>query len=400
MPLFLVVSAAIMLNALSNLHRGSDPALALRLNPLNMEARLLLATNALAGGEAANGAELRELLEEGIRQAPADARPVSLLGVLEEQRGREARAAALFGHALRLMPTEIQALRGRLAMAVRAGEFDAAAGYLEMIGRRWAKRWTTIEPALPAILADPSARAAVSRRFDTPALRRLLVDSLAKSPETLDHARTLLLDWRGGNAGGLDPHINRITARLIEAGRPAEAYLLFRMTRAGAAAAAGGYVFNSHFALPLSHNLFDWQVKSSSGVDIAIVEPSGSAGAAAQKALRLTFLDSPSRIDNVAQYTALPPGEFRLAVRYRSEKLRMPKPLFIGLRCVESRQRLGRLPFEPGGERMTALRFSVPAQGCALQRLGIHNDLTVESWRYRYRGKLLVEAVTIAMIRE
>lgn len=348
----------------------------------------------------ANGDEAAAaLLERGVIVSPLEARLYSVLGILAHGEGRTADAAALFGHALKVLPTEIQALLHTMAYAMTDKRYAEAVDSLELIARRWdGAIWTRVEPALPLLLADPAAFRKVVGRFGaSSALRGRLLASLVKSPSTSSYAYDLAIAW---NEMGLDvgAEVNQVTQRLIADGNPSGAFLLFRLTRRGAAAEDGGFIHNGEFSRQPSGSAFDWRLDRQPGVSLQLVErrlPGAETGKSEPASLlAIRFLDSPVRFSNVSQTLRLAPGSYRLLVRYAAEALRMPKPVSVTIACEGVR--LAEAPFQPGdvGSATLEFDFTVP-RGCPLQRVFLFNENVTESWRDRYSGSLFLDSVTL-----
>lgn len=396
-----------MLNAVSGFLEPINLGAALRLNPLNNEARIAQVTRMLESDAAQ--AEARRLIADGIRLSPADARLYSLMGILEERAGNRQAAARYFEKALDRSPTEIQALTHSLNYALAAANHSRAVDHVEMIARRWPKYWAGVVPLLPILLADETSFAAVSRRFSQDQhLQQMLIAGLAKSPEGLSLAYRMLIGWRTRNVEKVDGLVNLVTARLVRSGRYFEAFVLFRLTREEVAAARPGYVYNGSFELPISGNPFDWQLKGQAGVDFQIVrqwrQPDGARppradaeGLADGRALAIRFLNNPIRFDNMVQLLRLAPGAYRLTVVYATSDLRTPKPLQIGIHCLESGRRLGASPFADGtvDDGRLTVDFEVKRNSCAMQRLAVFNEQLTTSWQNRYAGTLFIRRVGI-----
>lgn len=404
-PLCLIVCGAVLADTASGLVTSTNPALALRINPLNSAARIDLAIAGLVRGSADGARSARALAAAGIRWSPADARFYSLLGLAELQRGDRRQARLLFGRALERLPAEFQALTHELEFAIEAQDPLKAVDHLEVLARRWPGRWPMVEKALPVVLSDGRAFEEVAKRFaDEPRLRRIAIESLSGSAQTLPLAYRLVMTWFDGGGSDLSGQINRLTARFIEEKRYAQAFLLFRLTRTAADRQALGYVYNGGFDLPPSGNPFDWHLRHQAGVDLRIAtepEPRG-AGVVPHKGggLVVRFLDNPIRFRNVWQWLRLAPARYRLVVRYAAQKLKTPRPLKIALTCRDRAEPLAEIAFESGtfDAQEAAADFAVPVDDCALQLIRVLNDPMPMSWRNRYDGTLYLENVSIRRV--
>ena len=79
-----------------------------------------------------------------------------------------------------------------------------------------------------------------------------------------------MLNWHDANLPELQPAINLITANLVREGRIDQAFQLFGLTRNSEERDEGGFIFNRHFRLDPSGNLFDWQFPRLRGVGFSI----------------------------------------------------------------------------------------------------------------------------------
>ncbi len=407
MLLCLIASCLVLLDAVSTALIPDSKESALKINPLSSPARIATIEaelDDLRNGRILQDDELREIILDGIRLSPIDARYYSALGIVDASSGDQDQAKQLFAHSLELLPTEIQALTHQLVYSVQEERFTDAVDHLELIARRWPKYWSDIAPALPVLLANEAAYQDVTTRFSAePNLRRMLVDILSRSPETLGLAMNVLLEWDHAGISGISGDLNTVTRRLVGSGRPSEAFLLFNLTRDPSA--PNGYVYNGNFEVEPSGNPFDWSWQSQAGADIRIVnrktirdasttaEPASETG----KALSIRFLDNPVRFDNVRQLTRLVAGNYTLSVTYSVSNLRTPKVLNLGIRCRGKGGILASVQFDTEVDEPTTLEtnFTVPPIDCDLQQITIYNRNLTDSWKNRYSGTLFLHSVAI-----
>jgi len=404
----LIVSGAALLNTAAALLTKADPEAGLMLDPLASDIRIEIIVNALQHPVRDAEQDIAGLVRTGIRLSPIDARFYSLLGILEEEQGNREEAQELFRYALALLPTEIQALTHMMDASVRAGDLMAASHYMEIIARRWPQYWPKVEPALPILLNDPDVFQTIADRFgpDT-LLRQRLVASMIQNDALLTPAYRMVLAWHDAEIAGIAPSVNAVTNALLRAKRFSDAYRLFVLTRA-ATNPTMGFVYNGSFGKPPSGSPFDWQVRPQAGVDISLVSRRRSSKSAKpatsgevahdDMAIAIRFLGSPLHFSNVSQLTRLTPGSYQLEVGYSSIDLKTPEPLKLGLSCQGGQDELGYLAFAPGtsvDEHSASFRFSVPAEGCELQRIQTYASPLPLSWRYRYEGTLFIDHVQI-----
>lgn len=371
-----------MIDGAGNLVAWSNPSLALTLNPLRSDARV-----AVAIGEI-DTEPVRGLIRTGLALSPIDARFYSLLGVLADKDDDQDTASKYYRYALGLSSTEIQALSRQLLIDVSRGDYLDAANRLEVLGRRWPGRWSSIEPILPVLLSDPTAYTQIAERFGayTP-LRNLLISSFTRDPQNVAFAYKLVLDWHNQDRPNLGEAINAVTGSFLRDKQYAAAHLLFQLTRPPETNT--GYVYNNTFSMPFSGNPFDWRVRNQAGVSFDQVKRDGAS------ALSIRFLDNPIQFRNVSELVRLLPGSYEGTISYEGRDLVMPKPIQVGIRCLPSNAIVQSVALKEGSSEQDAtLTFTVPVAGCALQEVFLYNDKLPMSWRNRYRGTLLLKSVS------
>ncbi|OJU01278.1 MAG: hypothetical protein BGN87_09040 [Rhizobiales bacterium 65-79] len=403
----MIVSCAALLDTSALLLGKADPESALMLDPLASDIRIDVILSALQQADQDTGEDVIGQVQTGIRLSPIDARFYSLLGILEEQQGDRDAAKELFHYALALLPTEIQALAHMMDASVRAGDLVTASRNMEIIARRWPEYWPKVEAALPTLLDNPEAFQTISDRFGPdPLIRRRLIASMTRNDVLLTPAYRMVLAWHEAGITDLAWSINSVTNALLRARRFSDAYSLFVLTRASTNPITG-FVYNGSFSKPLSGSPFDWQIRPQAGADISLVSQRRSSkteGAAAgeatqdDKAIAVRFLGGPLNFSNISQLTRLTPGSYELQAGYSSLDLDTPEPLKLGLSCQDGQGELGHLDFAPGtavDERSASFQFSVPAEGCELQRIETYSARLPLSWRYRYEGTLFIDYVRV-----
>jgi hypothetical protein len=392
---FVALALVIGLNSLSVLLQQSDPALAVRLNPLNAEARVAAILDTLNADAQTAGPRTASEIMDGLALAPGDARFFSLLGEVAARRGEAETSRSLYRYALETAKTEIHALLNSLDGAVAAGEVAATVRYLDMTLRRWPDQWPTVEPLLPAILASPGGgRALIEILKGQPPWRAPLIGGLLRQPAGLP----LVLELLAGEPTDRTPAQRRDVAnalsRLVQEKLYAEAYRFFIITLTEAERAVSGYVHNARFQAPLAGKAFTWSIARNVMADVSVVTPevSGEAGG-----LSIRFFDSPVRSAIARQRLGLPFGGYELSVVASATGLKAPKGLFWSVRC-EGGGELARLDVPEGTyrARTVTIGFSVGNERCAGQRLSLDTGVNNQSQRARYQGKVRFEQVAIA----
>ncbi|MCP4185108.1 MAG: hypothetical protein GY761_17660, partial [Hyphomicrobiales bacterium] len=228
----LVVSLLILINSTSRFFNAENPALALRINPLNAEARINLLALILSKDRTPDQFEVLEKLAiSGTTLEPMDARFYSLLGMTHEILGEANAAQILYRHALRLLPTEIQALSRRFVFNFNDGNYVEAVSIVDIFSRRWRKHWNLISPHLPNLLDNEMAYDEAINRFSKQKNGiQILVSSLINQSNSLDLAHRMIMDWHKQGEKNLRNSINQLSNKLVANGQENKAYRLFRLT--------------------------------------------------------------------------------------------------------------------------------------------------------------------------
>ena len=110
--------------------------------------------------------------------------------------------------------------------------------------------------------------------------------------------------------------------------------------------------------------------------------------------LSIEFFDSPSRLGNVSQFLALPPGRYTLLTELSASGLEAPRGLYWQISCPSVT--LARLDLPDGSyeNRSLEVDFSVPAD-CGTQTLTLMTDVKTDSWRDQYRGRLTISRTAL-----
>ena len=364
--------------------------LALRLDPLNTDARMGLIVN-----EFSTRNSRRAILEQmlgtgrpGLALAPMDGRLWSLLGEIEGSMGDEAAAESDYHRALAVSRTEINALLNLFEIAARRGDYARAIDLADIMFRRWAGRSGKVRTALLAIAADPAGYAALHERLMTgPPWRDRLLSAFASAPKAAMTGAALAIDLAAAGHAQAPAAVSALERELIRSGQPEEAYRLFLLTRTHEQSAKTGFIFDGHFRLAPDGNPFGWRLESRAGYEVARLPAGG---------LSMRFFDAPVTRMDVAQTLTLPPGNYRLETRAAAFAARFPKGISWTVRCRSNRRVAARLDISEGSYAFHAAitDFSIDGQ-CPVQELQLETGLDMESWQYRYSGSLQFESITI-----
>jgi len=287
-------------------------------------------------------------------------------------------------------------------------DFSNAIKKAALIARRWVEQFELLRPYFTLIILDDESRKNLAVEFaNLPRGKAILVNSLLSDDASLGAAYLILYEWQlAGQLEGLWPLVNTITLQLFERGQYASAHLLFQNMLPDFKDGARGYVYNGSFADELTGNLFDWHLKSQSGVEFhrrkisGETEKSDGVTRIRDMGLEIRFLDSPVQFKNVSQFVRLVPGHYQLDIEYSTVRLKMPKPIKISIECYRESKQILSSEFESGSEvpaNKTA-GFVVPITGCKLQRIFLHNGFVPNSWQNLYRGTLVIHNVRIRLL--
>lgn len=387
---------------------SDDPRLALALYPLNAEALLAQATDALGRAEAdAPLGEMEGPLDEIERKVRAaipldagDARIYSLLGEILRRRGQEEAAYAMFDHALVLARTEIHALQWSIQRAVDDGDYRQAVERLDVMFRRWPERIEPLAGALPAVFSSPEGYAALLERIGAgpPWRPRLLSVLGGDAAPDLGFAARLLQDLAVSSLPPTPGETARLLAGLFKRKQYDLAYRTFLLTLAPQEKELSGLVFDGAFRQAPSARRFDWAVRRQPGVTLTL--PAGLGDSPSGAGLSVEFNGTPVQRVGVEQYLHLPPGGYEIEIKASAVAAELPKALLWSLDCLDPGQPVLRTDVPAGSysDRIVAARFSVP-QNCPVQLLTLRTNAVAESWSNRYGGRILFHHIRISAVQ-
>ncbi len=373
----------------------SDPSLALKIYPANVDARARLLAEGISSGKAS---ELRVELDANARAmialAPGNARGYSFLATLYAIEGDLKAAERYFAAALEVSPTDLVALTVQFRTAVVEDDPVAAGKAMNVLLRRYPKRLNEIAEYIPFFLVTPS-RSAIFASFlrDNPPWRGDVVRELVKTEPGAAFVGGVLVDeLRDGQPLNARERTMVINSQVSQ-GRPDQAYRFFLSTLGDEGRGRAGYVSDGRFEGIGSGSVFDWTVNAPNGVEVrAGPDAAGGAG------LKVRFRDSPTRLGTVYQSLVLPPGTYRLVSEADAIQLVAPKDVYWRLTCRGgNRGERARLQFLPGRyrNRSFATEFTIPETGCPVQLLRLETGVRTDSLRIRYSGELRIRHIAI-----
>ena len=380
------------MTGLSRSIEAQAPDAALRLNPLNTDARVSWLVAQLNAEQPSVAPEdLREMTRTGLEVSPADARLHSLAGELERRAGNNDEADRLFRQANRISHTEILALQYLITGAIEAGDYASAVSQLDVLLRRWPDRLNMILPALPQLLSDGSAYETVLEAMKAGApWRSSLLSGLSRQHDGLEFAYRILMDLTGSQQPPSRNEIGAAIRAFMAAKRYDEGYRLFRFTIPEEERDLSGFVHNGVFrANTLNAPPFSWQHRNTRAAEIRFSPDASSPGASVR------FLDAPAKDIALNQTLVLPQGKYRLSVELDASGLRAPRTLFWRIRCLDNGRELVRLRIQEGSYQKRGLEAGFDTGPCKLQRLELATDVVAESWQNRYSGHVRFHSVRI-----
>lgn len=375
---------------------GSNPKLAMQLNPLNIDAFVALSQSRLGVASSADtGDGLLADSKRLLAQSPGDARLYSIRGGLEAQQGNLQAAIAAFRHSLLLAPTELYALRWMIGRSVEEGDKAGLVDLMDPLFRRWPEQVATYAFLLPAILQTTDERRLLVRHLERhPPWRTALIARLSASQVGAAFAADLLWDLSEGASLPSPSEIGPVVDALLNAGRYDEAYQTFLVTLAPERRSLLGNVYNGDFSAMPTGTSFDWAVRRQPGVLVELTSADRQAGTSL---LSLKFQQTPIKDPGIRQTLKLGPGRYRLSVKASASAAVLPKRLLWSLRCFQTGVPLASLPVSSGTYPMTetSVSFAVPGDQCGLQVLKLESRTLTGSWNDRYSGTVEFDRIKI-----
>ncbi|MCX5576732.1 hypothetical protein [Kaistia terrae] len=391
----LVLSLLVLVEGLSRSVETSAPQSALRLNPLNADARVASLSSALNGQDEPqpDPAALVDDAKRGLWLAPVDARFLSLLGEVRQRQGDRAAAEQLFASAHRVSPTELHALSQLILAAGDRGDVVEAVGLLDVMLRRWPSELKGIESALPGLLASPEGHQAVLDVLQAaPPWRTRFLAALARSDAGLPLASSLLLNLSDSAAFPTPGEISTVVNGFLRAKRYDDAHRLFLLTLSDADFGRTGLVHNGRFDAAASPSPFNWQFASTSAAEVRFDGAPPYAGAGVR------FLNKPARDIRLRQTVLLGPGRYRLAAETSAVSLVVPRGLYWSVRCLTPSREIARIDVDPGTYRDRQISTEFEVDDCAAQSVELRSGLVADSWVYRYSGRATFHSLGIERI--
>lgn len=374
----------------------AEPTTALGYNPLDVDARVAAISATLNEGSTDERllSEIEAQTQAAIARDPVDARLRALLGEVERRSNQPENAQTQFLAAHRISKTEQLALRRLIAVALEKGETAQAVRYIDLFVRRWRDQFQDAAAILAPLLLEPAAYAEMMKTLEAnPPWRGALIRSLVKSDAGLPLANRLLLDLGSGSAPPTDAERRVVLSALVRAGDYPTAHRLFLFTLTDEDWKKAGLVFNGSFEPSDSPMQFDWIYRNTAAAYLQ------SSATPPQDGMTVRFLDKPAREVEMRQTIVLEPGKYRMKMNASSASLKAPRGLFWRLRCVKPGVEIARLDVAEGTYRNRDAAIEFEVQACPAQSLELRSGLQIDSWLYRYSGRVTFHKIAIERLQ-
>ncbi len=359
-----VLGARLLVSGVADHLAGTQPQHALGWRNGQPEALLRAASARLDAGDVPAA---RLLARSAVSANPLDGRGYRELARTAEADGDVVQARALMEQAARHAPRDPYSHAWLLQHLLGEGRLDEGLRHVDALLRVDPARGETLYPALAALVDDAQARpplAALLAR--NPTWRAAFWNRLCSDGSHTDAIATLV-GMLEGSAAPLQPAERAAwLERLIRDHRWAQAYPLWVDTLPPERRASLSNVYDGSFEYAPGDVGFGWRIGHIAGADIA---QRGMPGA---RSLRIEFADRRVAFRHVRQLLALPPGDYRLQGRTRTEALHNERGLQWVIDCAEGHgQRVGATErFSGSGPwRDFATGFVVPDHDCGAQWL-------------------------------
>ncbi len=333
-------------------------------------------------------------LQAAVRANPADGRAPALLGRLREAEGDLARADRAFAAAARIAPQRTDVQAEAAAYWMRRGDLARALRHWDVV---LATRHDLRQPLFAELLLlaqDANSHAAFAGLLGRPvAWWPSFLSHAAANAADLGTLRALFaLPGHPANAAP-ESALRDYLARLQRENLWTEAYFTWLNSLPPERLASVDNLYNGSFEEPLSRMGFDWMNDPAGHILAETVPTWGSVG---KRALHIVFRGPRVPFRHLYQYTLLPPGDYVLRGRVRPEELEAVYGLEWAIACAGSDQPLGASERFLGRDRWRHFetRFSVPEEGCPVQRVRLQLAGQV-ALDYQAKGGIWFDALAV-----
>jgi hypothetical protein len=281
-------------------------------------------------------AQERAALQQALRRNPGEVAALLMLARDFEAGGDEARASRAYRVALAIAPLEMGTLSLAADHFLRRG--DPAA--IELLGRL-AAHYPESRERVFAVLVQAMASGAHLEALDAlfrdnpPWVGVFVADACARGVDLAVVMPALLRRSATGQGGGAEAAC--AIDRLKAAGRWQQAYQLWLNTLPRERLKHVGFVFNGSFEFPPTDRGFDWilqpRPEREAGHAAQVFQVPGASG---KRALRVTYNGRRQAGVPVTQFLSLAPGRYELSGMGRPDGIKSARGIHWTLRCVES----------------------------------------------------------------
>jgi len=351
---------------LGEFYLESDAAFAVKLDSSNAAAVLSLARQTKDKSPALK-AQARNAVRDLLSIRPTDGRLFRLLAQLDGD--QPAPALWRWQAAVRLRPADAEARAWLADEAIARGDFAAALSHGDALLRVSPDRAKQLFPIFAHWLETGESTEALALTLQRlPPWRRSFVDYVAREGDanSLYALAQVVQSLRGSAAPVAEEEARPIANRLVHEGDFERAYLLWRSVQPPLKQASS-MLYNGDFERPAGGGAFDWTLRSTPGVTVAVETDSAYANA-----LSLRFGGVRVADIAVAQTLLLSPGNYHISGDTRLDDLRSARGLEWRVRCLGPSTRvIATGPALNGDRDWSGFDFllHVPAADCPAQQL-------------------------------
>ena len=180
----------------------------------------------------------------------------------------------------------------------------------------------------------------------------------------------LLTSMRDKKVDVRDAEIRSYLMRLIDRKQFETAYFVWLDFLSPNELRKTGLIFDGGFVFDPRNLFFDWNLLASSNVEISVLPRAGKAN---DRALRLDFANLKGPFFGTYQFLRLDSGVFDLSAEYMATALKTPVGMMWRITCAEDSSIIGQGPKISSSTPWVsyAMTFTVPAENCATQVLGL-----------------------------
>ncbi len=371
----IVISGAIAARSLAPAIGGATPQLALAVHPGNSAALLADAIaefSASEGKPAKNYVSLKARLTQALASEPLNSAFYSMLGLVADAEGDNARASGLMRTAASLSKRDnvagVWLMRERFA----AGDYGAAAQYAGVLLRGGYSISDTVAPVLTRMLETPKGAAHVERLvLDNPAWRAQYIDAMLPFVTDPRTPLSLMMAMKAADAAVSADNVRDYLIFLVNLKFYDLAYNAWLQFLPVAQLENAGFIYNGKFTYPPSEVPFDWRLTQGVGYTADIAEWPGGGG---DRALQIQFSEGRVEAMNIAQTIVLRPGQYTLRGRYLGSAIG-PRGLNWSIHCRDTWINVGESPPVQGAFadwRSFEWTFRIPDKECVAQDLRLN----------------------------